>query len=72
LGEIKTLSSPPRAVTVTLAGLVILNTEKIKKNGGDIIMTMKEGQVGGKKEENYLETAKKYLLNDTKELLELL
>lgn len=26
----------------------------------------------GKKEENYFETAKKYLLNDTKELLDLL
>lgn len=26
----------------------------------------------GKKEENYFETAKRYLLNDTRELLELL
>lgn len=35
-------------------------------------MTIKEGQVGGKKEENFFETAKKYLLNDTKELLDML
>ena len=35
-------------------------------------MSIKEGQVGGKKEENYFETAKRYLLNDTKELLDLL
>lgn len=35
-------------------------------------MSAKEGQIGGKKEENYFETAKKYLLNDTRELLELL
>ena len=35
-------------------------------------MSVKEGNVGGKKEENYFETAKRYLLNDTKELLDLL
>lgn len=35
-------------------------------------MTVKEGSVGGKKEENYFETAKRYLLNDTRELLEIL
>jgi dynein heavy chain len=52
--------------------VVILNTDKIRKNGGDIIMTAKDGQMGGKKEENYFETAKRYLLNDTRELLELL
>ena len=33
-------------------------------------MQQKEG--GGKKEENYFETARKYLLNDTRELLEIL
>jgi hypothetical protein len=35
-------------------------------------MGVKDGNVGGKKEENYFETAKRYLLNDTKELLDLL
>lgn len=35
-------------------------------------MSTKEGQVGGKKEENYFETAKRYLLTDTRELLEIL
>lgn len=44
----------------------------IKANGGQIIMTAPEGSVGGKKEENYFETAKRYLLNDTKQLLDLL
>lgn len=43
LVEIKSLGSPPNAVKVTLAGVVILNTNKIKANGGDIIMTLKEG-----------------------------
>jgi len=46
--------------------------DKIKRSGGEVIMTIKEGQVGGKKEENFFETAKKYLLNDTKELLDML
>lgn len=71
LVEIKSLGSPPLAVKVTLAGVVILNTDYIKKNG-EIIMSAKEGTIGGKKEENYFETARKYLLNDTRELLEIL
>ncbi len=45
-----------------------MNTDFIKKNG-EIIIDRKEG---GKKEENYFETARKYLLNDTRELLDLL
>ncbi|EGR28022.1 hypothetical protein IMG5_184920, partial [Ichthyophthirius multifiliis] len=73
LVEIKALGSPPQAVKITLAGVVILNTEKIKQNGGEIIMQVKEGQqLTMKKEENYFETAKRYLLNDTRELLEML
>jgi dynein heavy chain len=70
LVEIKSLGSPPEAVRVVLAGVVILNTDYIRKNG-EIIMQAVQGQIG-KKEENYFETAKKYLLNDTKELLEML
>ncbi len=50
-----------------LAGCVILLTDHIKKNG-EIIITTKDG----KKEENYFDTARKYLLNDTRELLEIL
>lgn len=72
LVEIKSLGSPPEAVKVTLGGVVILMSEKIKKNGGEILMSVKEGQVGGKKEENYFETAKRYLLNDPRELLDML
>lgn len=64
LVEIKSLGSPPNAVKVTLAGVVVLNTDYIKQNGGEIIMKAKEGQIGGKKEEDYFETARRYLLND--------
>lgn len=39
LVEIKSLGSPPNAVKVTLAGVVILNSDQIKKKGGDILMT---------------------------------
>lgn len=66
LVEIKSLGSPPTAVKVTLGGVVLLNAEAIRQNGGQIIMTSVEGSVGGKKEENYFETAKRYLLSDTK------
>jgi dynein heavy chain len=70
LTEIKSLSSPPEAVRVVLAGVVIMNTDHVKKVG-EIIMTNVPGQIG-KKEENYFETAKRYLLTDPKELLEIL
>jgi len=43
LVEIKSLGSPPNAVKVTLAGVVILMTDYIRSNGGEIIMSMKEG-----------------------------
>lgn len=70
LVEIKALGSPPEAVKTTLAGVVIMNLDTIREKGGDVIMTTKEG--GIKKEENYFETAKRYLLNDPRELLEML
>lgn len=56
---------------MTLAAVVILNIDRIKKNGGEIIMQAKEGQIG-KKEENYYDTAKRYLLGNTRDLLDLL
>lgn len=61
------MTQPPIAVKVTLAGLVILCESIIKAKGGEIIY-----QSGIKKEENYFETAKRYLLNDPKELLDIL
>jgi len=69
LVEIKSLGSPPNAVKVTLSGVVILQAEKIRKSGGEILTSVKEGQIG-KREENYFETAKRYLLNDSRELME--
>lgn len=53
-----------------MAGVVILNTDHVKKVG-EIIVTAVKDQIG-KKEENYFQTAKLYLLNDPKELLGLL
>ena len=69
LVEIKSLPSPPKAVKITLAGVVLLNLESIKKVGGNIIMKTVDL---GKKEEDFFETAKRYLLNDPKELLDML
>lgn len=68
LNEIKNLPNPPVAIKVTLAGVVILCQEAIKKQGGQIIIK----NVDGKKEEDYFETAKKYLLNDVAGLMTLL
>jgi dynein heavy chain, axonemal len=70
--EIKSLGAPPKAVKVIMGGVVILNQESIRRNGGDIVMKNIDTQGAIKKEEDYFETAKKYLLNDSKELLDLL
>lgn len=51
--------------------MVILLADIIKKNGGEIVIRNVEGQPG-KKEEDFFKTAKLYLLNDSKELLDLL
>jgi dynein heavy chain len=56
LVEVKSLGTPPEAVKITLAGVVILNTDYIKKIG-EIIITPVKDQMG-KKEENYFLTAK--------------
>lgn len=65
LVEIKSLGSPPPAVRITLTALVILCFNFIKSQGGDIIITLKDMKdLSVRKEENYFETAKKYLLND--------
>ena len=70
------MSQPPAAVKYTIAATVILCENIILSRGGEIIMT---GEVGKKyivylflRTENYLETAKKYLLNDPRDLLEIL
>jgi dynein heavy chain len=48
-----------------LGGIVILLQDKIKQSGGQIIIK----NIEGKKEEDYFETAKKYLLNDVVTLM---
>lgn len=77
--EVKSLGQPPIPVKVTLTGLVIILLDKIKEKGGDIVMTVPQANPGEdpskknanqKKEPNYFETAKKYLLNDPRELLD--
>lgn len=68
MNEIKNLPNPPVAIKVTLAGVVILLQDAIKKQGGQIIIK----NVDGKKEEDYFETAKKFLLNDVGSLMTLL
>ena len=71
LVEVKSLPNPPRACVIILGGMVCLLADVIKKGGGEILMRPVEGQMG-KKEEDFFGTAKKYLLNDPKELLDTL
>lgn len=65
MNEIKALANPPNVIRVVLGGIVILLQDKIKQVGGQIVIK----NVDGKKEEDYFETAKKYLLNDVTSLM---
>lgn len=59
------MANPPNVIRVVLGGIVILLQDKIKQVGGQIVIK----NVDGKKEEDYFETAKKYLLNDVTSLM---
>lgn len=50
---------------MVLGGVVVLLQDRLKANGGQIVIK----NVDGKKEEDYFETAKKYLLNDVTTLM---
>lgn len=65
LNEIKALANPPSVIRVVLGGVVILLQDRLKANGAQIVIK----NVDGKKEEDYFETAKKYLLNDVTTLM---
>jgi len=69
LDEVRSLGSPPEAIKVVLAGIVILCTDYIKEKGGIIVQTNPQTL---KKEENYFKTSQMYLLSDTNDLLKLL
>lgn len=65
LNEIKALTNPPSVIRVVLGGVVILLQDRLKANNAQIVIK----NVDGKKEEDYFETAKKYLLNDVTTLM---
>jgi dynein heavy chain, axonemal len=71
LVEIKSFSAPAEVVKLVCQAVVILNIDSITKKGGSVISKNVQGAIG-KKEEDYFETAKKYLLNEPKELLDML
>jgi hypothetical protein len=68
LDEVRALTTPPKAIVTVLTAVVILMGDYIKTKGG-IIKKKVEGSIGGAKVEDYLATAKSYLLNDTTLLL---
>ena len=65
LNEIKAFTNPAIVIRVVLGGVVILLQDKIKASGGQVVIK----NIDGKKEEDYFETAKKYLLNDVNTLM---
>jgi len=68
LVEIKSFTSPSPAIILVLQAVVYLCIDQIKSQGGDLIT----GMENGKKVVLYFETAKRYLLNDPKALLDML
>lgn len=71
LSELKSLNAPPAILKLTLTALVIMYLDQIRERGGELLYTVADPATK-RKEENYVETGKKYLLNDTKELIEIL
>lgn len=69
LQEIRTFTTVSDAVKTVCAGMVILFWDDIVKGGGEMIYYANQpGQIG-KKEENYFEMCKKYLLKDVMALI---
>lgn len=66
--EIKSFTNPSDVIVIVLQAVIILVIDKIKDKGGDIQYKI----INGKKEEDFFGTAKLFLLNDPKDLLEIL
>lgn len=58
--EIRTFNFPTPTVKLVIKGVVLILMEHVKKAGGKLIIKSE----GGKKEEDYFETCKKYLMCD--------
>ena len=72
LNEIKGFNSPSIAVQTVCAGLVILFWEWIMAGGGEIIYEKPQPGVIGKKEENYFEMCRKFLMKDLLGLIKMI
>lgn len=66
--EIKTFNNPTPTVKLVIKGVVLILMEYVKKAGGKLIIKSE----GGKKEEDYFETCKKYLMSDPQGMLTLM
>ena len=73
LVEIKSLTNPPEPVKIVLGGVVILCIDVIRQKGGEMkTMVDPDPKAYGKRIEDYFATAKLYLLDNPKTLLETL
>jgi dynein heavy chain len=68
LVEMKSLKSPPKTTVIVLGGCVVFFQDIILKElGGEIVMKKIEGTI--KKEEDWITTARLYLLENPKNFL---
>lgn len=72
LNEIKGFNSPSAAVVTVCTGLVILFWDWIMANGGEIIWEKPAPGATGKKEENFFEMCRKFLMKDLMGLIRMI
>jgi hypothetical protein len=73
LNEIRGFNNPSPAVVTVCAGLVILFWDWIMANGGEIIYEKPvPGATSNKKEENYFEMCRKFLMKDLMGLIKMI
>ena len=72
LNEIKGFNNPSPAVVTVCTGLVILFWDWIMQNGGEIIWEKPAPGATGKKQENYFEMCRKFLMKDLMGLIKMI
>lgn len=72
LNEIRSFNNPSPAVVTVCAGMVILFWDWIMANGGEIIYEKPVPGQTGKKEENFFEMTKKFLMKDLMGLIKMI
>ena len=73
MNEIRGFNNPSAAVVTVCTGLVILFWDWIMSNGGEVIWEKPPAGVpGAKKEENFFEMCRKFLMKDLMGLIKMI